>query len=116
MKLAMGSSLATVGSLAASPGQFRWRSWSISVATVGRSLAFCNTGTSSTSCRMNWLAYASNLDALTEQTDLWIHGHMHESLNYRIGKCQVVCNPLGYKNRAGVPENQEFAPHFIVEI
>lgn len=37
----MGKSLATVGSLAASPDQFRWLSWSISVATVGRSLAFC---------------------------------------------------------------------------
>ncbi len=36
-----GSSLATVGSLAAGHGQFRRRSWSIAVATVGRWLAVC---------------------------------------------------------------------------
>ena len=36
----MGSSLVAVGNLAADHGQFRWRSWSIAVATLGRLLAF----------------------------------------------------------------------------
>jgi len=40
--LEMGSSSAAVSSSAADHGQFRWRSWSIAVATVGRWLAFCN--------------------------------------------------------------------------
>jgi predicted phosphodiesterase len=42
-------------------------------------------------------AYASNLDHLAERADVWIHGHMHESFDYEIGKCRVVCNPLGYR-------------------
>ncbi len=36
--------LATVGSLAAGVGQFRWRSWSIAVAKAGSWLAFCSSG------------------------------------------------------------------------
>lgn len=27
---------------------------------------------------------------------LWIHGHMHDSKDYVVGACQVVCNPHGY--------------------
>lgn len=26
----------------------------------------------------------------------WVHGHMHDRFRYRIGSCEVVCNPLGY--------------------
>jgi len=36
--------LATLGSLAAGRGQFRWRRWSVAVAVVGRRLAFCTSG------------------------------------------------------------------------
>jgi Icc-related predicted phosphoesterase len=61
-------------------------------------------------------AYASRLDELAEQADLWVHGHMHESLDYNIGKCRVVCNPCGYRTRAGGVENAQFDPNFIVEI
>ncbi len=27
---------------------------------------------------------------------LWVHAHMHDPVNYTIGNCQVVSNPLGY--------------------
>lgn len=27
---------------------------------------------------------------------LWIHGHTHDSLDYRLGATRVVCNPFGY--------------------
>lgn len=27
---------------------------------------------------------------------LWVHGHSHDSLDYRIGPTRVVCNPYGY--------------------
>ena len=27
---------------------------------------------------------------------LWIHGHVHNSCQYKVGKCKVVCNPFGY--------------------
>ncbi len=42
-------------------------------------------------------AYASNLEALAELADFWIHGHTHERLEYRLGRCWVLCNPRGYQ-------------------
>lgn len=42
-------------------------------------------------------AYASNLDHLVMQADLWIHGHMHQQSDYRIGPTRIVCNPRGYE-------------------
>ncbi len=61
-------------------------------------------------------SYASRLDEMAVQSDVWIHGHMHESFDYRIGKCRVVCNPCGYMTRGGGIENEQFDPNFIVEI
>lgn len=61
-------------------------------------------------------AYASRMDDLVSEADVWIHGHMHESFDYQIGKCRVVCNPCGYMTRAGGIENPKFDPHFIVDI
>lgn len=60
-------------------------------------------------------AFASRLDDLVTQCDLWIHGHMHTSFDYRIGRGRVVCNPRGYCLRTG-PENPHFDPNFVVEI
>ncbi|WP_028101538.1 metallophosphoesterase [Pseudoduganella violaceinigra] len=61
-------------------------------------------------------AYASNLDEVVEKADIWVHGHMHESLDYKIGPCRVVCNPFGYMSRDGSQENERFDPNFIVEV
>ncbi|MES5815053.1 metallophosphoesterase family protein [Pseudoxanthomonas sp. Soil82] len=62
-------------------------------------------------------AYASSLEYLVEQADLWIHGHTHTSVDYRIGRGRVVCNPLGYPSqRDGASENLAFDPNFVVEI
>jgi len=61
-------------------------------------------------------AFASNLDALVTKADVWVHGHTHDSFDYTIGKCRVVCNPRGYLLRSGVGENPQFDPNFIVEI
>jgi len=43
-------------------------------------------------------AFASNLDGLIVeyQPDLWIHGHTHWSVDYRIGKTRVYSNQRGY--------------------
>lgn len=61
-------------------------------------------------------AYASRLDALVAQADLWIHGHTHISLDYRIGNCRVVCNPCGYMKDSGAPQNPDFDPEFVVDL
>lgn len=51
-------------------------------------------------------AFVSHLPELVEgpnAPDLWIHGHTHAALDYRVGKCRVICNPLGYPHeRTGV--------------
>ena len=60
-------------------------------------------------------AFASNMDDFIRdrQPPLWIHGHTHESFDYRIGKTRIVCNPRGYVSTA---ENKEFRPDFTVVV
>lgn len=61
-------------------------------------------------------AFASRLDVLAGQADLWVHGHMHDSCDYRVGTGRVVCNPCGYLHRGGGNENAAFDPGFIVQL
>lgn len=61
-------------------------------------------------------AYASRLEDLASRADVWVHGHMHDSFDYQIGKCRVVCNPCGYMTRGGGIENAQFDSNFIVEL
>lgn len=60
-------------------------------------------------------AYASNMDELIErhQPALWVHGHLHNSADYRIGKTRVVCNPRGY---ASDELNPRFDPELVIEL
>lgn len=53
-------------------------------------------------------AYVSDLDALIlkHQPAYWIHGHLHNSSNYQLGNCTVLCNPKGYPGE----ENPDFDP------
>jgi len=43
-------------------------------------------------------AFASNLEAFVRGSGVrtWIHGHIHEPANYRIGSTRVIANPRGY--------------------
>jgi len=55
------------------------------------------------------LLYGSDYDALIEDCGpaLWIHGHIHHSFDYRIGRTTVACNPRGYLNYG---QNAQFDP------
>lgn len=59
--------------------------------------------------------FASNLDDLilnhTEDIKLWIHGHTHSSVDYKIGNTRILCNPRGY-----IDENEEFKQDLMVEL
>ena len=59
-------------------------------------------------------AFVSDLTALIEagRPDLWVHGHVHTSFDYRVGATRVFCNPNGY----GTTENGAFDPALVVEI
>lgn len=61
-------------------------------------------------------AFASNLDDLVKNADLWVHGHMHDSFNFQIGECRVICNPCGYMTRGGGTENGSFDPNLVITI
>jgi predicted phosphodiesterase len=58
-------------------------------------------------------AYVSDLTDLIERgrPDLWVHGHMHQPFDYRVGQTRVVCNPRGCGN-----ENAGWNPMFLVEV
>ena len=63
-------------------------------------------------------AFASAMDESVAKADLWIHGHVHSSLDYQIGSARVVCNPLGYPGRFDKvrPENPAFDANLVVTI
>ena len=46
---------------------------------------------------MRW-CYASDLRDLIHARgpDLWIHGHVHHAVDYRVGPTRIVCNPRGH--------------------
>jgi predicted phosphodiesterase len=60
-------------------------------------------------------AYASNLEPVIErfQPHLWVHGHLHNSSDYKIGLTRVVCNPRGY---APSELNPQFNPELVIEL
>ncbi|MCT7307137.1 metallophosphoesterase [Ralstonia wenshanensis] len=61
-------------------------------------------------------AYASNMDATVQLANLWIHGHMHDSSDYTVGDCRVVCNPRGYAPKGRGDENATFNAQLIIRI
>jgi len=59
-------------------------------------------------------AFASALDdfVIKSGVKLWIHGHIHDYFDYKLGNTRVVCNPRGYPD-----ENLfSFNPELVVEL
>ena len=61
--------------------------------------------------------FASHLDRLLDASlaRLWIHGHMHHSVDYEVRGTRVVCNPRGYAP-GGKIENPAFDPTYCIEV
>ena len=59
-------------------------------------------------------AYTSHLDDFVEDSGaaLWVHGHIHHTQDYVIGKTRILANPKGYPDEL----NMNFKPDFFVEI
>lgn len=51
-----------------------------------------------------------------ERPRLWIHGHIHSSVDYRIDRTRVVTNPRGYRRRSGTFENEGFRHDLVIEV
>ncbi len=61
-------------------------------------------------------AFASRLEHLVQQADVWIHGHTHDCMDYALGACRVVCNPRGYVVPGRAAENPAFEPELLIEL
>ena len=59
-------------------------------------------------------AFASDLDRLIEryQPALWVHGHMHDPVDERLGKTRLVANPAGYAHE----QKREFDPALCIDL
>lgn len=60
--------------------------------------------------------FASNLEALVKKANLWVHGHIHESMDYMVGGCRVLANPCGYRTKGARAENWDFNPNLVISI
>lgn len=59
-------------------------------------------------------AFVTHLPHLvTSPVALWIHGHTHESLDYRVDGVRVVCNPRGYLPHE---PNVNFDPALVIDL
>ncbi len=52
-------------------------------------------------------AFVSDLDELVQKADYWIHGHVHDSFDYMVGKCRVMTNPGSYATTSGKVKTPE---------
>lgn len=67
----------------------------------------------------HWLsaAYVNQLPASFFDVPIaWIHGHTHESVDYRVGNTRVVCNPRGYASVFEPELNPAFNPGLVIEV
>ena len=69
-------------------------------------------------------AFVSDLGSLICHAALWLHGHVHNSFDYRVGNARVVTNPRGYaRNLHGGTsveqltfENAAFDPRCLIDL
>lgn len=60
--------------------------------------------------------WVSNLEYLMEGVDLWCHGHIHSSNNYKIGDTHILSNPRGHSVTYDLPQNVTFNKDLTVEV
>jgi hypothetical protein len=107
-----------------------WLQEQLAVPFEGRTVVVTHHGPHPNSVHPRYLGdllnavFVSDLSRLVEQADLWIHGHVHDSFDYHVGKCRVLTNPRGYaRNRmtAESPEeleweNRAFDAQLVVDV
>ena len=59
-------------------------------------------------------AFASNLDDVIERyrPRLWVHGHMHDRVDERIGATRIIAHPHGFS----LTEGADFESDLIVTV
>lgn len=107
-----------------------WFEHALALPHEGKTVVVTHHGVSPDSIHARYLddpinvGFVSDLRHLLSRADLWIHGHVHDSFDYRHGRARVVANPRGYPlNLNGTTcrdqlrwENASFDPLRTVEI
>ena len=107
-----------------------WLARELAAPFKGKTVVVTHHGVSPDSIHPRYLGhpinagFLSDLRDLLEQADLWIHGHVHDSFDYRYGTARVVANPRGYPinldgatlSTDAVWENRAFGATKVVEI
>lgn len=62
--------------------------------------------------------FASGLESLVASSGatLWIHGHVHDSVDYSLGNTRVIANPQGYRGEEKERESPPFRWDYVVEL
>ena len=62
---------------------------------------------------MELAMYHSNLDEkiASSNIDIWVHGHSHKAVDYKINKTRIISNPRGYLN-----EDTGFNPWQLIDV
>lgn len=55
--------------------------------------------------------FATDLDHLVKESDIWCCGHSHSSKNITLGKCKCYLNPIGYYD-----EDSDYSPSIEIHI
>jgi Icc-related predicted phosphoesterase len=100
---------------------FEWLSRELSTEFDGRTIVVTHTAPSRRSIVLHnsrnviAAAFASDLEAFVNDHEIaaWVHGHIHDSVDYMIGNTRVVSNPYGYEDDE---PNRAFAPDFMIEV
>lgn len=58
--------------------------------------------------------YLTDMEATIANSNLllWVHGHIHTSIDYKIGKTRVICNALGYPQQPNCGFNSRLIIQF----
>jgi len=57
-------------------------------------------------------AFASDMaDLMVDGPELWVHGHVHDSFDYLVGRTRVLANPKGYRD-----ENPMFNKGLVIAV
>lgn len=60
-------------------------------------------------------AFASDMKQFIRDHEIaaWVHGNIHDSVDYMIGRTRVISNPYGYER---LDRNPQFDPAFVLEL
>jgi predicted phosphodiesterase len=61
-------------------------------------------------------AYASDLSALMGSVDIWIHGHIHDPVDYLLAGTRVISNPRGDLLKDSRQDHPRFKPGGVWEV